>query len=115
MSLATGACSSLAGATAGTQCFTATECALGLACVPKGAIRICSSNTTAIQTQIDSGMDASNPGDAGLFIFADGAPPPDTGADASGGPAPQDAGMPVIDSGKAPDTGAAPKDSGSRG
>lgn len=101
-------CSNQAGAGAGTQCFTAVDCAPGLACVPKvpnGTVLVCSTNLTAIETQIDAGMDVAPGVDAGPFVFSDGAPP---SADATG----HDATKPV-DSGHPVDAGSGSKDTGS--
>lgn len=88
--LASGACASDTGAAAGTQCFSAIDCAAGLACVPKAKIYVCSSNLAAVESMLDAGMDAMS-NDAGAlpsFDTGTGTPPADTGA----APPPPDAG-----------------------
>jgi hypothetical protein len=119
-----GACSPQQGAPSGTQCFTADDCATGLACVPKGSSRICSSNLTGLETEIDGGADAGESGDAGPIMLADGslradgttaAPDSSTPVD-TGPPPPVDAGhdstMPPVDAGHPQDTGTPPVDAG---
>lgn len=99
------ACSPLSGAPAGTQCFSAVDCASGLVCIKKGSIRVCSSDLTSIETEIDAGVDApvAAAGDAALADGAtagDGAATPGDAAATDGGTAP------------VTEAGAAPADSG---
>jgi hypothetical protein len=102
-----GACSSLQGAPAGTQCFSAIDCAAGLVCIKKGSTSVCSSNLTSIETMIDSGMDAAS-GDAGPIMLADGALQPGTDAGSPGA----DTAMPPVDAAQPVDTGQPPVDTG---
>lgn len=128
-----GACSSLNGEAAGSQCFSALDCAAGLVCIPKGSIRFCSSDLTSIETEIDSGLDAgAGLGDGPIPKRPDGAlvdsgappvdstvadvvtppPPHDAGHDTSTPPPPMDAGHPVDTGVPSKDTGAPPMDAG---
>jgi len=92
--LATAACGSAAGVTSGGQCFLATDCAAGLICIAKGSIRICSSDTTTVETMIDGGMDAQS-GDGGALPSFDSGPTVDVGTSGDSAAAPLDAGHTV--------------------
>jgi hypothetical protein len=86
-------CGSVTGAPPGTQCFSAIDCAAGLVCVPKGSIRVCSSNLAAIETEIDAGSDG----------------PAAAGDGSAASPAPSDATtMSTSDASSAVDSGSAP-------
>ncbi len=61
-------CGPAVGAKAGTQCFSTIDCAAGLACVPKGSIRVCSSNVSALETMEDAGVDAQPAGDSSIPV-----------------------------------------------
>jgi hypothetical protein len=67
------ACGSAPGIGSGGQCFVVADCAPGLICEAKGNIRICSSNLTSLESELDGG-------DAGGAAATDtGAGPADTG------------------------------------
>jgi hypothetical protein len=115
------ACSSTAPPVgSGGECFTATDCAAGLVCLPptcNGGKQLCSADVTCVQTTIDAGgvdagmrPEAMPPGDAPMGeTNGDGPPPPDTGPADMGTPdmGTPDMGTPdmgPVDMG-APDTG----------
>jgi len=83
------ACGPATGEKAGMQCFQSIDCAMGLACVPMGSIRVCSNNVTALESREDAGMEAQAP---------PGTPPPGIypDADVDGGE-PGDTGSPAMD------------------
>jgi hypothetical protein len=103
------ACSSTTGAAAGTQCFTALDCAPGLACLPKtagGSTSYCTSDLTVVETMIDGGMDVS-------MVDAGPVPHPDVGTVPTGDATPvPDVSTPPKDTGSPPDTSTPPVDTG---
>ena len=60
------ACSAATGAKAGTQCFSTIDCALGLACIPTGKVRTCSSDIAGLETMLDAGLEAQAPTDSSI-------------------------------------------------
>jgi hypothetical protein len=122
--LAALSCSNSTGVAAGGQCFQAIDCAPGLVCIPMGSTRVCSSNLTSIETELDAGVDGAS-GDAGPIITTDatfttdsGKPRVDGGSQKDTGttPPPHDSGVDSfhasMDSGHPVDTGTPPHDTG---
>jgi hypothetical protein len=61
-------CSPLRGSPAGSQCFSAVDCAAGLVCITTGARSVCTADAGIAESELDAGHTV---------------PPPDTGAPAA--------------------------------